>query len=488
MAKIVVVGLGAGDEESLSLGVLRLLKGENPVFLRTRQIPVAGWLSQQGISFATFDDVYESNHDFDTVYDQIAGRLLQAAKKNSTVIYAVPGHPMVAERTVRLLLDQGEGQGVEIDIRGGSVSFLETFFARLQVDPIEGFQLLNGTDFDSGKVNPENHLLIAQVYSRFVASEVKLTLMEIYPDDHPVKIVTACGIDGLEKITEVPLYELDRKELFSDLTSVYLPPLVKEEDLYPRFEYLKAVIRHLRSPEGCPWDRKQTHDSLRPYLLEEAYEFLEAVEEKDSDAMAEELGDVLLQVMLHSQIASEEGTFDIHDVIRHLNAKMIRRHPHVFGNLKAETAEDVKQTWDQLKQKEKKQEESSSLLEGVPKHFPALLKAYELQKKAAKAGFDWNDAEEVLKKVQEELKEMSEAETQEEKEEELGDVLFALVNFARFLKVQPELALHGSCYKFERRFRYIESQVRMSQKSWEDFSLEELDAWWDEAKRLEKGE
>jgi tetrapyrrole methylase family protein/MazG family protein len=128
MAKIVVVGLGAGDEESLSLGVLRLLKGENPVFLRTRQIPVAGWLSQQGISFATFDDVYESNHDFDTVYDQIAGRLLQAAKKNSTVIYAVPGHPMVAERTVRLLLDQGEGQGVEIDIRGGSVSFLETFF------------------------------------------------------------------------------------------------------------------------------------------------------------------------------------------------------------------------------------------------------------------------------------------------------------------------------------------------------------------------
>jgi tetrapyrrole methylase family protein / MazG family protein len=171
-----------------------------------------------------------------------------------------------------------------------------------------------------------------------------------------------------------------------------------------------------------------------------------------------------------------------------LNAKMIRRHPHVFGNLKAETAEDVKQTWDQLKQKEKKQEESSSLLEGVPKHFPALMKAYELQKKAAKAGFDWNDAEEVLKKVQEELKEMSEAETQEEKEEELGDVLFALVNFARFLKVQPELALHGSCYKFERRFRYIESQVRMSQKSWEDFSLEELDAWWDEAKRLEKGE
>ena len=166
---------------------------------------------------------------------------------------------------------------------------------------------------------------------------------------------------------------------------------------------------------------------------------------------------------------------------------MIRRHPHVFGNLKAETAEDVKQTWDQLKQREKTRG-IFLVAGGCAQTFPGFDESLRTAEKAAKAGFDWNDAEEVLKKVQEELKEMSEAETQEEKEEELGDVLFALVNFARFLKVQPELALHGSCYKFERRFRYIESQVRMSQKSWEDFSLEELDAWWDEAKRLEKGE
>lgn len=487
MAKIVVVGLGAGDEDSLSLGVLRLLKDGKPVFLRTKQMPVVDWMIHEGISFTSFDEVYESSHDFDSVYEKIAERLLQAAKENSPVIYAVPGHPMVAERTVQLLIDQGADQGIEIDVRGGSVSFLDSFFARLQVDPIEGFQLVNGTDFASESVNPQNHLLVAQVYSRFVASEVKLTLMELYPDDHPVKIVTACGIENLERITDVPLYELDREELFSDLSSVYIPPLTKEEDLYPRFEYLKEVIRYLRSPEGCPWDRKQTHESLRPYLLEEAYEFLEAVEKKDFEAMAEELGDVLLQVMLHSQIASEEGTFDVHDVIRHLSAKMIRRHPHVFGTLKAETAEDVKLTWDMLKAKEGKRE-SSSLLDDVSKHFPALMRAYEQQKKAAKVGFDWKEPEEVLNKVQEELKEVMEAETQEEKEEELGDALFALVNFARFLKVQPELALLGACFKFERRFRYIENQVKMSQKSWEDFSLKELDHWWDEAKRMEKGE
>ena len=486
MARIVVVGLGAGDEESLSLGVHRLLKEGKPVFLRTKQIPVADWLIREGISFTSFDDVYESNHDFDSVYDQIASRLLQVAQEHSTVIYAVPGHPMVAERTVRLLLEQGAGQEVEIDVRGGSISFLDSFFACLKVDPIEGFQLVNGTDFVSESINPQHHLLVAQVYSRFVASEVKLTLMDLYPDDHPVKIVTACGVEKLERITDVPLYELDREEHFNDLSSVYIPPLTKEEDLYPRFEYLKEVIRYLRSPEGCPWDRKQTHESLRPYLLEEAYEFLEAVEEKDSEAMAEELGDVLLQVMLHAQIASEEGTFDVHDVIRHLNAKMIRRHPHVFGTLKADTAEDVKLTWDMLKAKENKKE-FSSVLDGVPKHLPALMRSYELQKKAANVGFDWKEPEEVLNKVQEELKEVMEAGTREEKEEELGDALFALVNFARFLKVQPELALLGACFKFERRFRYIEHQVKMSQKNWEDFSLKELDEWWDEAKRLEKG-
>lgn len=480
-AKIIVVGLGFGDENSLSLGTLQTLRKADAVFLRTIKTPVADWLAKEGISFTSFDDVYEAADDFASVYQEIVRRLLEAAKGDSPVVYAVPGHPMVAERTVSLLLEKEAEYKVEVDVRGGSGSFLDAFFARLQIDPIEGFQLVDGTGFSSSSIDPRNHVLVAQVYSRFVASEVKLTLMDLYPDDHMVKIATACGIEGREQIMTVSLHELDHEENFSDLTSVYVPPLKKDTDFYSRFDYLVEVIRLLRSPEGCPWDRKQTHESLRPYLIEEAYEFLQAIEEKDPEAMADELGDVLLQVMLHSQIASEEGIFDIHDVIRHLNDKMIRRHPHVFG-----TAEDVKQNWDMIKAREKK-EEAVSILDGIPQNFPALMLAYEQQKKAAKVGFDWEDHKGVLAKVREELKEIGNAKTQEEKEEELGDILFALVNFARFIGVQPELALRDACYKFERRFRYIESKVKMSRKNWEDFSLADLDAWWDEAKRLEKG-
>jgi tetrapyrrole methylase family protein/MazG family protein len=268
------------------------------------------------------------------------------------------------------------------------------------------------------------------------------------------------------------------------LTSVYVPPLQDEEGLYRRFDFLVQVIEHLRSPEGCPWDRKQTHESLRPYLIEEAYEFLDAVAEQDEHAMADELGDVLLQVMLHSQIAKEEGTFDVYEVIERLTDKMIRRHPHVFGEATAETAEDVKRNWEEIKKQEREDEKFSSVLDGIPKSLPALLKSYELQKKAAKVRFDWDKKEDVLLKVHEELRELFEAKTQKEQEEELGDILFAMGSLARFFKVNPEVALLAACRKFERRFGYIEGQARQAGKKVEDFPMEQLDAWWKEAKQI----
>jgi tetrapyrrole methylase family protein / MazG family protein len=248
------------------------------------------------------------------------------------------------------------------------------------------------------------------------------------------------------------------------------------------------VIATLRSPEGCPWDRKQTHESLRRYLIEEAYEFLEAVHDGDEEAMADELGDILLQVMLHAQIASEEGTFDIFEVISRLNDKMVRRHPHVFGEAQADTAEEVKANWEQIKAKEREGEaELPSVLGQVNEALPALLLAYQQQKKAAKVGFDWEQMDEVFDKVREELDELGRAETATEREEELGDLLFALVNLSRFLKVDPELALIKSCQKFARRFRYIEERVRSQNRAWPDVALAEMDAWWNEAKREEKG-
>lgn len=483
--KIIVVGLGFGDEQSLPLGTLQLLEKQEQIWLRTEKHPVVRWLKDRGILFQSFDQVYESHDDFSSVYREIADRLFQLAAASSPVIYAVPGHPMVAERAVQILLREGKEKEIEVEIRGGG-SFLDAAFARLGLDPIEGFQLLDGNDFNPTRIDPRIHLLIGQVYDRFVASDVKLALMEVYPDDHPVQIATALGITGMEKVETVPLYELDHHDTFTDLTSVYVPPVQNENHLYRRFDFLVELIAHLRSPEGCPWDRKQTHESLRPYLIEEAYEFLDAVAEEDVEAMADELGDVLLQVMLHSQIASEEGTFDIYEVIERLNEKMIRRHPHVFGGQTVKTAEEVKQNWDQIKQQERANEQEESLLDKIPAHLPALLKSYEQQKRVAKVGFDWEKKEDVLAKVQEELEELFTAQTTEEQEEEFGDLLFVLGSLARFFDVNPELALLGACRKFETRFRYIEQQARRHGKSLEELTMEQMDAWWDEAKANQK--
>jgi tetrapyrrole methylase family protein/MazG family protein len=401
------------------------------------------------------------------------------------LLYAVPGHPLVAERTVQLLLQAAEETDVSVEIAGGT-SFLDPLFTLLRIDPIEGFSLLDGTALSAEQLDPRLHILIGQVYDRFVASDVKLTLMEVYPDDHPVTVVTAAGIPRMQEIRTVPLHELDHSNHFTDWTSVYVPPVREESALYRRFDYLAGVIARLRGPDGCPWDRKQTHESLRPYLLEETYEFLDAVAEGDVEAMAEELGDILLQVLLHAQIASEEGFFDIRDVVAGLTDKMIRRHPHVFGDAKVETADEVNRNWEEIKQKEKG-EKPVSVLSGIPSQFPALLKAYELSKKAAKVGFDWEKKGDVFRKAEEELAELSRAESDREREEELGDLLFVAVNLARFLKVNPELALLGACRKFERRFRHLEEKAYAAGKKLEELSMREMDAWWEEAKAFDKG-
>jgi tetrapyrrole methylase family protein / MazG family protein len=483
--RIVIVGLGFGDEQALPLGTIQCLEQSQQIWLRTAHHPVVAWMKKRGLSFQTFDAVYEAHTDFPAVYREVANRLLVLAQQSSSVVYAVPGHPMVAEKTVQLLLQDGPTQGITIQVGEGS-SFLDIAFTRLQIDPIEGFQLVDAHDIKPDQIHPRNHLLIGQVYDRWMASEVKLALMEIYPDQHRITVATALGVANLEQIKSFPIYQLDRQDDFTDLTSVYVPPIREEKCLYDRFDVLKEVIAKLRSPEGCPWDRQQTHESLRPYLIEEAYEFLEAVANQDGQAMADELGDVLLQVMLHSQIASEEGIFTISEVIAKLTEKMIRRHPHIFGNEKAETVEEVKQNWEEIKKRERGFERPVSLLEDIPRGLPALLKAYEQQKKAAQAGFDWEQREDVLQKVQEELQELFTAKTSEEQEEELGDVLFSIISLARFSQIHPEFALLHACQKFERRFHYIEQKALEHGKPLNVCTLTQMDVWWNEAKSLDK--
>lgn len=251
------------------------------------------------------------------------------------------------------------------------------------------------------------------------------------------------------------------------------------------FEELLNIMNILRSKDGCPWDREQTHETLKRYLIEECYEVIETIDLKDKDKMCEELGDVLLQVIFHSQIAKEAKTFDINDVITNICKKMISRHGHVFGETKLETAEQVLDVWEKNKKVEKGQKTQTEVLKSVPSVLPALIRAYKVQSKAAKVGFDWDNIEDVFDKIEEELIELkNEIKLNKQKEinEEMGDLLFAVVNLSRYLKVFPELALTGTTEKFINRFEFIESEGEKMGKYLEDMTLKEMDELWDRAK------
>jgi tetrapyrrole methylase family protein/MazG family protein len=241
---------------------------------------------------------------------------------------------------------------------------------------------------------------------------------------------------------------------------------------------LVDIMKVLLAPGGCPWDREQTHESLVRYLIEEAYEVVEAINEGDMHKLCEELGDLLLQIVFHAALAEQDGHFDFADLTRAVSKKMVDRHPHVFGSVHLQTSEDVLDIWEDLKKKEGK----TSLLEGIPKGMPALMRAEKIQEKASRVGFDWPSVQGALDKFQEELNELAEAQNDEEIVEEMGDVLFALVNVARFKKVEPEQALQQANDKVTRRFNYIEQKVKESGRIFADLSLAEMDQIWDEAK------
>lgn len=481
---ITVVGLGAGDLDQLPYGIYRTLKAAKQLYLRTKEHPVVAELVAEGIMIESFDDVYEQHDTFSDVYTDIVERLFSRVNEAGSLVYAVPGHPLVAERTVQLLLAEGPNRGVEIQIGGGQ-SFIDPLFARLHIDPIEGFSLLDGTALAAHQVSPGLHTIIAQVYDAFVASDVKLTLMEVLPDDYEVTVATAVGVAGQEIIETVPLYELDRLDHFGNLSLVYVPPTKDEKVSYRQFSYLKEIVAILRSPDGCPWDREQTHQSIRKNLIEETYEVLETIDDDDPDAMCEELGDLLMQIMLHSQMAAEDGYFSVEDVVATLNEKLVRRHPHVFGEKSANDSEEALANWQEIKAQEKAAKgidvTVQSQLAGIPRDLPALMYAYKLQKKAAQVGFDWDDIADVYKKVEEEYRELQEA-SEEERAGELGDLLFAVVNLARFLKLDPEEALALTNNKFKKRFSYIEGKLQVAGRTFEQTDLQEMDKWWEEAK------
>jgi tetrapyrrole methylase family protein/MazG family protein len=252
-------------------------------------------------------------------------------------------------------------------------------------------------------------------------------------------------------------------------------------------EDLVALMATLRSEHGCPWDRKQTKDSIKPYILEETYEVVEAVEERHPQKICEELGDLLFQIVFYAQLLKEDDELDVYDIIQTVYAKMIRRHPHVFGETTIKDAAEVLVNWEQIKQTEKHNVERTSILDGVPKDLPSLLRAHRIQSKASNVGFEWEDFQQVLNKLDEEFAELREAYTHgdiEEIEDEFGDMLFVLVSISRFLQVNPDDALRKAIAKFTRRFQYIEQQMAAHHTDWQEMSGAEMDALWKESKTV----
>ena len=257
-----------------------------------------------------------------------------------------------------------------------------------------------------------------------------------------------------------------------------------------KFEKLVSIMARLRAPDGCPWDREQNFDTIKPYTLEETYEVLEAIDARDWPGLTDELGDFILQAVFYAQMASEAGHFRIEDCLDAINKKLIRRHPHIFGDSAANTADDVKKRWDEIKAEEKKEkgERPKLLLESIPRSLPALMEASHISSRAAHSGFDWDNAEQVLLKLEEELHELADARKQashDEIEGEIGDLLFVLVNLARFMKVDPEQALRKSNAKFRRRFGHVETALQARGKSLSESSIQEMEELWQEAKRSE---
>jgi tetrapyrrole methylase family protein/MazG family protein len=495
---ITILGLGPGSWEDLTIQARALLEAAaregTPVCLRTLVHPTVEPLRTAfpDLQISSFDDLYDESDNWEKLYQRITESICELAARQP-VIYAVPGHPLIGELTVQLLLAQTRQLGLCTRIVGG-LSFLEPVCVALELDPFTlGAQIVDATALAglgheevAGKLIPTTPLLVVQVYNRRVASAVKIALGECYPDEWPVKLVRAAGVDSAEAVIEMPLYELDRNSLANHLCTLYVPPRGAMEALRLPESLRYLTMRLRREPDGCPWDREQTHASLTRYVIEEAYEVVDAIEENDLDHLAEELGDLLLQVYLHAEIARQEGNFSVGDVFEHVNAKLIRRHPHVFGSTEVANAGQVVQNWEAIKKQEKiaagKDLSVTSVLDGVPLALPALTLAQEYQKRAAKTGFEFSSLQEVLDKLAEELGELRAATTPEEQKEEMGDVLFVVAKIARMLHVDAEEALRQANRKFKQRFTHMEASIKNDQREFASYTIEEWIQLWKKAK------
>lgn len=476
---ITIVGLGPGNGRLLTREAWELLSNSERVYFRTLRHPTVADLPAH-IERISFDDIYDRAERFELVYAEIVDKLL-ALGKDTDIVYAVPGHPFIAESTVTRLVQAAEAQQIPVRVVAG-LSYVELCLTAVKVDGIEGLQLFDAielTEYLYPPVNPDFPLLLGQVYSRLLASDLKFVLSRVYPEEHQVELIHSAGNDD-EVVEKVHLYEIDHSDKINHLTSLYVSPLPQISTLTG----LAETVAILRSPEGCPWDQEQTAKSMRSGLLEEVCEVLSAIDEDDEDGIREEMGDVLYHLVMQAEMAAEEEAFRLTDVIAGIDAKLKYRHPHVWGDVEVADSDEVVVNWEQLKKLEKPQK-PSSLFDNISLALPALARSQKIQSKAKQVGFDWPNISGVYDKVHEEIDELKQADSHAEKAAELGDLLFVVANLAKWLDIDAESALREANLKFIRRFGQVESLASGRGLQIAQMSLEQLDVLWNEVKALE---
>ena len=484
---VTVVGLGPGPVGLVTQETIEAISSSTTRFVRTTRHPSATLVGNA----VSFDDEYERHDTFAEVYAAIAARVADAALKNGSALYAVPGSPGVLEDGVRRLLAD---ERLEVRVLS-AVSFLDLAWLRLGIDPVDaGVRLVDAHRFAESAANSAGPFLVAQCHADWVLSEIKLA-HESARGDERVTVLHHLGLAD-ERVLDTTWDDLDRLErshglVVDHLTSLYVPQLA--EPVAGEMARLHALARTLR--EQCPWDREQTHASLVRYLIEETYEVVDALNALDEDdpstdeALIEELGDLLYQIEFHTTIAEQQGRFSLADVARTTHEKLVRRHPHVFGDVQATNAGEVVTTWDEIKRAERAAkivDDAPDFFAGVSRAAPSLSLAQKLQKRAAEVGFDWPDVHGASAKLDEEIGELRVAAQGGDPavvRMELGDVLFSVVNVARKLGLDAETALRDAADKFVARFTRVQQLAAQRGMDLASCDLAQLDSLWDEAKR-----
>ena len=472
MNAITILALGTGRAEDLTLGAVERMKKAGKLILRTGEAGCARYLREQGIAFDTLDSLYDQAEDFDELTALCVKRILKEAE-SAPVLYAVLDPER--DETVRALRERGavteEVPGVPLSAEALAEAGFPSVYRCAATDLPQALGDLP--------------LMIEEIDDRLLAGEIKLRLLGVYGEDQPVRFFPPAEQGKRRACLTIPLQDLDRQKAYDRTVCALIQPLPLKEKRRYTFEDLVHVMSVLRGENGCPWDLKQDHHSLRPYLIEEAYETAAAIDEEDWDHVAEELGDVLLQVVFQANIGRQYGTFELSDITTAICRKMIERHPHIFSGVRADTAQEVTENWEEIKRRQRGLATVSDAMRDVSRGLPPLMRAEKVQRKASLGGFDFERPEDAVRKVHEEADEVLELLRQgNNPEEELGDLLFACVSAARMANAECEALLLSATEKFITHFTRMENQIKADKKELKSLTLQEKVVYWEGSKHI----